>query len=99
MSIWRRRVDNGQKQMVADLQRCGLQVLRLHRQGFGCPDILVSEPYGAAGKTWLVEIKTHGEKQSEIQKRFAASWRGCPIVVAETSQALLTLIGWGNHGS
>lgn len=91
---FRRRTDNNQAELIKALRRVGLEVLLLYRQGEGCPDALVSEPYGATSRCWLLEIKNHGGKRTEAQDKFLARWRGVPVITAETPEAVLNLIGW-----
>lgn len=71
------RVDDNQKQIVADLRKSGVTVQHLHNVGKGCPDLLV----GCRGKNYLFEIKDPAKspsqrKKTEAQEKWHDEWRG-----------------------
>ena len=94
--MFKKRVDDNQKKLVAELRKAGLEVLLLYRQGDGCPDLLVSEPYGVNSKAWLVEVKSYGGRRTEAENKFFAAWRGVPVITAQTAATVLMLIGWSD---
>ena len=77
------RVDGNHGEIVAALLSVeGVSVHSLAGIGCGCPDLLI----GAAGKTFLVEVKD-GEKcpshrtLTPDQVKWIGEWRGAPVAV------------------
>ena len=77
------RVDSNQGEIVeALLSVSGVSVHSLAGIGCGCPDLLV----GAAGKTFLVEVK-NGEKYPSArtltpdQRKWIQKWTGSAVVI------------------
>jgi hypothetical protein len=81
------KVDANQAEIVAALRKAGATVEPLHRQGGGCPDLLV----GYRGENFLIEIKIPSEKQNELQRLWAADWRGLAYVAHSTEEALKSI--------
>ena len=78
------RVDSNQREIVDALRRVGCRVLLLHRQGAGCPDILV----GKAGRNVLMEIKTECGELTEAEEEFMMYWPGEAHIVRSVEDAL-----------
>ena len=77
--------------IVRALRAVGCSVLELHGVGGGCPDILA----GRGGRSWLLEVKDpKGRDRVEpSQVAFAASWRGCPVLVVRSVAEALAAVG------
>ena len=61
----RRRADENQAEIVADLRAIGATVEHLHEVGDGCPDIMV----GWRGGNYLFEIKKPASVQFQLRIR------------------------------
>lgn len=83
------KVDVTQVAIVGALRRIGCHVLHLHRVGQGCPDLLV---YGA-GRTFLMEVKSPGEKVNAAQAEFIEKWPGEVAVVRSAEEAIRAVVG------
>lgn len=82
------RVDANQGSIVAALRAAGATVETLHRQGDGCPDLLV----GYRAQNILIECKMPGEKLNDLQRLWFEEWRG-QACVAHTAEEALRSIG------
>lgn len=88
----RARVDDNQKEIVADLRKVGCTVEHLHTVGKGVPDLLV----GYAGKNHLLEVKDGNKPPSARrltpdQELWHAGWRGNVFTVTSTADALVCM--------
>lgn len=86
--MYRGNTDANQKQIVADLRRCGFSVILLHSVGSGVPDLLVCD----SSRCVLVEIKTPKGKLSPSQIKFMESWRGPKIHVCHSTEEVLKVL-------
>lgn len=83
------RVDDNQRDVVDGLRRMGCTVQHLHKEGMGCPDLLI----GWRGRNWLFEVKDGAKPPSartltEMQKRWHMEWRGQVSVIHTAEEAL-----------
>ncbi len=83
------KVDVTQVAIVGALRRIGCHVLHLHQVGQGCPDLLVH----GAGRTFLMEVKSPGEKVNAAQADFIAKWPGEVAVVRTPEEAVRAVLG------
>lgn len=83
-----RRVDANQGALIAALRAAGATVEPLHRQGDGCPDLLV----GYRAQNFLIEVKLPSEKASTGQRIWMEGWKG-QACVAHTAEEALRSIG------
>lgn len=83
------RTDANQATIVKALRKYGATVVSLHKQGKGCPDLLV----GYKGKNFLMEVKNPKTRWrfTSYQKKFFAEWCG-QVAVVETSEAAIALL-------
>ena len=89
MTIYKKRVDENQKQIVHTFIALGSSVLNLSTVGRGCPDLLI----GYRGKSVLVEIKRDSKATyTEPQIKFMQEWRGGPISRIDSVDAAIRLI-------
>jgi Holliday junction resolvase len=84
-----KRVDGNQKEIVKTFRDCGASVLILSEVGKGCPDICV----GMRGVNYLIEIKDgskppSGQKLTDCETEFFASWKGQVQVINSVDAAL-----------
>jgi hypothetical protein len=90
------RRDANHYAVVAELTQAGFSVQDLSLVGGGCPDLIVAK-HGV--ERW-VELKDpertrkrpHGgsaDGRSASQVEWAQSWRGSPVIVAETTEDVL----------
>ena len=86
MSITRPRhkVDANQAEIVDALLAAGYRLQTLATVGNGTPDLLASK----GGIMWLLECKMPGEKVSDLQKKWAATWAAPVYVVHDPAEAL-----------
>jgi hypothetical protein len=84
MTIWARRVDANQAEIVDVLRQLGASVLILSRVGQGCADLAV----GLRGETFFLEVKTDKGKLTPAEKEFMDSWRGHYAIVRTPEEAL-----------
>ena len=78
------KVDSNQVAVVAALRKIGANVLHLHREGGGCPDLLA----GYRGRNVLLEVKMPGEEPNALQVKFIKEWRGEVHVVRSPLEAI-----------
>lgn len=83
------RVDDNQRGIVDDLRRLGCSVQHLHKEGMGCPDLLI----GWRGRNFLFEVKDpskpRGDRQlTEMQVRWHRVWEGQVAVIYDAEEAL-----------
>lgn len=83
------RVDDNQRGIVDDLRRMGCSVQHLHKEGMGCPDLLI----GWRGRNFLFEVKDpskpRGDRQlTEMQERWHRVWEGQVSVIHDAEEAL-----------
>lgn len=77
-----RRVDVNQDEIVKGLRKIGAFVHCLHREGSGCPDLLV----GWRQKWYLLEVKRDGKaRHTQDQRDWYASVAGRAPVYTVTS--------------
>jgi hypothetical protein len=87
--MFARRIDANQSEIVAAARKAGASVLDLHNVGRDCPDILV----GWNGNiNLLVEVKSPRGRLSPGQKRFIRDWRGYPVYVVRSAEAMIELL-------
>jgi hypothetical protein len=84
MTIWARKVDANQAEIVDALRQLGASVLILSRVGQGCADLAV----GLRGETFFLEVKTDKGKLTPAEKEFMDSWRGHYAIVRTPEEAL-----------
>lgn len=70
------------------LRAVGWSVYDAGSVGGDFPDLVV----GAAGLTFLVEVKAPRGRLSAGQSAFANSWRGGPVIVARTTEDAIRII-------
>jgi hypothetical protein len=92
MNRYSRRVDSNQPRVVKELTDMSYSVLSLVMLGRGKPDLLVSK-WNVSVLVELKRPKTEGgnrnHKSSVVrQQEFADTWKGCPVVRAETTQQI-----------
>jgi hypothetical protein len=83
------RVDDNQKELVADLREMGCSVQHLHTVGQGVPDILV----GYWGHNFLLEIKDGSKppsrrKLTDDEREWHQLWRGQVATVKNLAEAI-----------
>ena len=84
----RARVDTNQKEIVTELRKRGFEVIHLHKEGKGVPDLLVS----SSGEMWLVEVKSLKGKYTMDQLQFFQKWKGKPILTIRSIEDIERLI-------
>ena len=88
------KIDANQNDIVNALRRAGATVQSLAANGQGVPDLLV----GFKGQTFLFEIKD-GDKPASARKltpdqvEWHKAWRGGPLVVVESAEQALSVVG------
>ncbi len=83
-----KRTDTNQAEIVAALRGVGASVFSLHKEGNGCPDLLV----GFRGYNFLIEVKTETGKLKDGQAEWHQAWRGFrPQTVHNVAQALAAI--------
>lgn len=90
----RPRTDANQPELVRTLRQIGASVHITAALGCGFPDLVV----GFQGETYLVEVKQPGEKLTDDEREFFATWRGRAPEVARTREDLFRILGcdWEN---
>ena len=83
------KVDANQPSIVDDLRRLGCSVQHLHKEGMGCPDLLI----GWRGRNFLFEVKDPAKppserKLTEMQVRWHRVWEGQVAVIHDAEEAL-----------
>ena len=75
--------------MISDaLRQGGASVHSLHREGGGCPDLLV----GFRGVTLVAEVKTDDGKMNDLQSDWHAKWKGGPVAILRTLDDVVCLL-------
>lgn len=85
----RARVDENQREVVAELRKAGCSVQPLHTVGAGVPDLLV----GYRSQNYLLEVKDGNKppsarKLNERQEEWHVKWRGQVLTVTSGKDAL-----------
>lgn len=93
----RRRADENQAEIVADLRAIGAYVLHLHTVGGGCPDIAVCYKE----KVYLFEIKGSKGRLFQKQRDWHRMWRkaGGKVAVIRSSEEAFKVMGVVADGS
>lgn len=85
------KVDSSQAEIVRCLRAVGATVQTLHKQGAGCPDLLV----GHRGVNYLLEAKPpkggtriRKDPRGDAQRAFHETWRGQVAIVHTCEEAL-----------
>lgn len=86
MRGYKRRVDSNQKEIVNDLRKLGFSVFITKTLTKDFPDLVI----GRNRITALVEIKSEEGGLSEGQEKFRKEWKGSQIIVAKTTEDVLT---------
>ena len=91
--FYAKAVDANQAEIVKALRAAGASVEPLHRQGKGCPDLMI----GWRGHNILAEAKDgtkppSARKLTPDEELWHASWRG-QVAVVNTVDEALALIG------
>ena len=81
---WAAKVDANQHAIVKALRWRGASVHLLHREGRGCPDLLV----GFLGRNLLIEVKTEDGELTPREAEWHETWRGRVEIVRTVDQAL-----------
>ena len=88
------KIDANQNDIVNALRKAGATVQSLAANGQGVPDLLV----GFKGQTFLFEVKD-GSKPASARKltpdqvEWHKAWRGGPLVVVESAEQALSVVG------
>jgi len=82
------KIDTNQPQIVDALRKMGCSVQLLHKQGQGCPDLLI----GHKGRNLLAEVKDGALSPSrrtltEDQIEWHEAWRGQVAIIENVDQA------------
>lgn len=87
----RKRADENQAEIVADLRAIGAYVLHLHTIGGGCPDIVVLW----RGVLWMFEIKGSKGRLFQKQRDWHRMWReaGGNVAMIRSSEEAFRLMG------
>jgi hypothetical protein len=90
------RKDANHAEIVDAMRKAGLAVLDISKMGRGVPDLIVSIPPHAIGKTVLADIKNpktrYGQKGlNGLQKKFADEWQGSPVYLVRTIEDVLNM--------
>lgn len=95
MSRYARRKDTTHAPIVRELRKVGVSVLDLSRLGDDAPDLLV----GLWGVDVQVELKSpkrighyKGDGRSDGQIEHARTWKGAPVIRAETVDEILAAL-------
>lgn len=83
------KVDATQGEIVKALRLIGAWVWCLHREGQGCPDLLV----WGRNRFLLMECKSPGEKINKAQAEFIATCPGEIHVVRTPEEAVNAVVG------
>jgi Holliday junction resolvase len=88
------KVDANQTEIVQALRKAGATVQSLAATGCGVPDLLV----GFGGATYLLEVKDGSKplsarKLTPDQVEWHANWKGGPLVVVESAEQALSVVG------
>jgi len=86
--MYAKKVDANQKQIVLELRQLAFSVFCTHTQGQGFPDLVI----GRNGDTFLVEVKDKKGTLTPDQLLFIENWRGAPIIIARSTEEILTAI-------
>ena len=81
---WAAKVDANQHAIVKALRWRGATVHLLHREGRGCPDLLV----GFLGHNLLLEVKTKDGELTPREAKWHDEWRGQVDIVRTAHEAL-----------
>ena len=81
---WAAKVDANQHAIVKALRWRGATVHLLHREGRGCPDLLV----GFLGHNLLLEVKTKDGELTPREAEWHDDWRGQVSIVRTAHEAL-----------
>ena len=81
---WAARVDANQHAIVKALRWRGATVHLLHREGRGCPDLLV----GFRGQNLLLEVKAEDGRLTKREAEWHRDWRGQVTIVRTVGEAL-----------
>lgn len=86
------RADENQSEIVEACRKMGASVKSLHREGEGCPDLLI----GWYGQNLLFEIKNGAKMSSQSrltkdQEEWHQRWKGNVYIVISVDQAIKTL--------
>lgn len=84
------RTDANQKQIVKALRAANAQVFDLHREGRGCPDLLVAYANRdtLCWETLLMECKVYPSRFTEAEDTFLQWWKGRVAIVTSVEEAL-----------
>jgi len=88
MSIYRKKIDAIQPELVDHARKLGASVEMLHRVGSGVPDLLL----GFEGKNYLVEVKSEKGKLNKLQVKWHTDWKGQKCVI-RTKKEIERLLG------
>ena len=91
MGIHAKRRDLNHAEIRDALRAVGWSVYDSGSVGKDFPDLVV----GAAGLTFLVEIKSAAGRLSEGQQEFARLWRGGRVIIAYSAEQAICLITEG----
>ena len=80
-----RRKDGNQSEIEEELTKAGYRFLDLSKAGQGVPDLLVVAKCGASV---FMEIKTPGEKLTDAEREFHATYTGLCYIVFSLQDAL-----------
>lgn len=83
------KVDKNQGAIVSALRKLGCSVELLHKQGQGCPDLLV----GYRGKNYLIEVKDGSLAPSrrslnDLQVEWHSNWLGQVCIIESIDEAI-----------
>lgn len=84
------KVDQNQPEIVKALRDVGAKVHHLHREGGGCPDLLVTT---GIKRTFLLEVKMPGETVNKQQAEFIQAWPGEIHIVRTIEEAIAAVVG------
>ena len=94
---WDAKTDANQHAIVKAMRWRGATVHTLHREGRGCPDLLI----GYRGVNVLMEVKSEDGKLTDTEAAWHEKWRGTVYVVRTADEALDILDkihSWGTPG-
>ena len=78
------KVDRNHAEIAKAMKAIGASVESLHRQGHGCPDLLV----GYRGTNYVLEIKADKGLIRALQGVWMSNWRGQVCVVRSAEEAI-----------
>ena len=82
------RRDRNHVEIREGLRQCGFAVLDLGDVGSGCPDLLVCSQ---SGNMTLVEVKMPGERLTEAERLFFATWPGQCVIATRIEEIVMML--------